>query len=52
MLRSFDGAAPAHAEVPDPYHGGERGFEAVVEICEAACSGLLDHLVRAHALRT
>jgi protein-tyrosine phosphatase len=27
--------------VTDPYFGGEAGFEAVVDQCEAACSGLL-----------
>jgi protein-tyrosine phosphatase len=27
--------------VTDPYFGGEAGFEAVLDQCEAACSGLL-----------
>ena len=44
LLRSFDPAAPADAEVPDPYFGGPRGFDEVFDICEAACRGLLDHL--------
>jgi len=30
--------------VPDPYYGGERGFEVVLDILEDACQGLLDHL--------
>jgi protein-tyrosine phosphatase len=34
-------------EVPDPYYGGEDGFELVYEVVERACSGLLDH-VRTH----
>ncbi|TVR45369.1 MAG: low molecular weight phosphotyrosine protein phosphatase [Puniceicoccaceae bacterium] len=31
-------------EVPDPYYGGERGFEEVLDILEDACRGLLRHL--------
>ena len=30
--------------VPDPYYGGEQGFENVIEILEDACSGLLDKI--------
>jgi protein-tyrosine phosphatase len=30
--------------VPDPYFGGEEGFELVLDILEEACKGLLDHL--------
>ncbi|WP_313951761.1 low molecular weight protein-tyrosine-phosphatase [Accumulibacter sp.] len=28
-------------EVPDPYYGGEEGFERVLELCELAARGLL-----------
>ena len=48
MLRSFDPDAPADAEVPDPYYGGEGGFEEVFDICERACRGLIAHLQSAH----
>jgi protein-tyrosine phosphatase len=44
MLRSYDpGAAtdPAGLDVPDPYFGGEQGFEHVLNLVEAACAGLL-----------
>ncbi|MCA9530990.1 MAG: low molecular weight phosphotyrosine protein phosphatase [Myxococcales bacterium] len=44
LLRSFDADAPAGAEVPDPYYGGDDGFEQVFDICEAACRGLLAQL--------
>jgi protein-tyrosine phosphatase len=44
MLRSFDGSAPVDAEVPDPYSGEDDGFEEVLDICERACRGLLDHV--------
>ena len=30
--------------VPDPYYGGEDGFEQVLDLLEDACSGLLDQL--------
>lgn len=29
-------------EVPDPYYGGEAGFELVLDLLEDACEGLLD----------
>ena len=31
-------------EVPDPYYGGESGFEHVLDLLEDACSNLLDEL--------
>lgn len=31
-------------EVPDPYYGGERGFDLVLDYCEDAVDGLLDAL--------
>lgn len=33
-------------EVPDPYYGGQRGFEVVMDILEDACRGLLKHICR------
>ncbi|HUH04792.1 MAG TPA: low molecular weight protein-tyrosine-phosphatase [Kofleriaceae bacterium] len=50
LFRSFDPAAPAGAAVPDPYYGGPDGFDEVLDICEAACAGLLEHLRREHGL--
>jgi len=44
LLRDFDPASPKGSEVPDPYYGGADGFENVLDICEAACQGLLDHI--------
>ena len=32
-------------EVPDPYYGGERGFEYVLDLVEDASRGLLDTLL-------
>lgn len=31
-------------EVPDPYYGGEQGFENVLDMVEDAASGLLQHI--------
>jgi protein-tyrosine phosphatase len=48
LLRSFDPSAPPDAEVPDPYYGGDDGFEQVLDMVERAAHGLLEHLRRAH----
>jgi protein-tyrosine phosphatase len=49
LLRSFDPDVVEGAdEVPDPYYGGAEGFDAVFDICLAACGGLLAHLRRTH----
>ena len=32
-------------EVPDPYYGGEQGFEHVLDLLEDACTGLLQSLL-------
>jgi protein-tyrosine phosphatase len=44
LLREFDPAASGDLDVPDPYYGGGRGFETVLDMVEAACRGLLDEL--------
>jgi protein-tyrosine phosphatase len=46
MLRDFDPESPKDSDVPDPYYGGPEDFEVVLDVCEAACRGLLDHLAR------
>ena len=50
LLRDFDGESPRNADVPDPYYGAGDGFERVLDICEAACIGLLRHLREEHDL--
>ena len=42
LLLSF--IAQAEQDVPDPYYGGEQGFEQVLDLIEAACDGLLTQL--------
>lgn len=50
MLREYDPASAAAArsasdlDVPDPYYGGPRGFEHVLDLVEAACRGLLEEI--------
>lgn len=36
---------PSAREVPDPYYGGEAGFEAVLDLVEDACAGVLRALM-------
>jgi protein-tyrosine phosphatase len=35
-------------EVPDPYYGGEDGFERVLDMVEDAAAGLLQHIRQHH----
>jgi protein-tyrosine phosphatase len=44
LLREFDPASDGDLDVPDPYYGGDDGFERVLDLVEAACRGLLDRL--------
>jgi low molecular weight protein-tyrosine phosphatase len=43
LLREFDPRAVEQGdlEIPDPYYGGEGGFEDVLDMVERACDGLL-----------
>ena len=45
LLRSYDpDSADGDFDVPDPFYGGARGFETVLDNVEAACRGLLAEL--------
>jgi protein-tyrosine phosphatase len=46
LLREFDPASVdgGDLDVPDPYYGGEDGFETVFAIVRAACQALLDEI--------
>lgn len=35
---------PEHREVPDPYYGGDQGFQLVLDLVEEASEGLLDEI--------
>lgn len=43
MMREFD-PLPQDNEVPDPYYGGNQGFENVYQILERSCEALLGEL--------
>lgn len=42
LMREF--AGEPGADVPDPYYGGDDGFEEVLDILERACDGLIDEI--------
>jgi low molecular weight protein-tyrosine phosphatase len=44
LLRSFDAAAGAAADVPDPYYGDQAVFDECRNMIAAACKGLVDLL--------
>jgi protein-tyrosine phosphatase len=40
LFLPFAGVSEAE-EIPDPYYGGPQGFEFVLDLLEAGCSGML-----------
>lgn len=38
------GSRSDYHEVPDPYYGGQEGFELVLDLVEGAAQGLLSHI--------
>lgn len=56
-IRPFVGYCRNHTDlrVPDPYYGGQRGFDHVIALLEDGCAGILesllsgDHIARAGA---
>ena len=44
LFRSFDPDNKGDLEVPDPYYGGERGFEEVLDILEEAIEALYEDI--------
>lgn len=49
LMRYFDEQAP-EADVPDPYYGGQKGFEDVYQMLERSCQKLLAHIREEHQL--
>lgn len=41
---------PGHTAVPDPYYGGDRGFELVIELLEDGCKELLKQIAQKHGV--
>lgn len=52
LFLDFDPQSCAGSNVPDPYYGGDGGFEHVLDLIFAGCTGLIDHLVAQHQLRS
>lgn len=42
----LDYAEGSEQEVPDPYYGGESGFNHVLDLVESASEGLMNHLFK------
>lgn len=47
LFLDFAAGSPVR-EVPDPYYGGESGFEQVLDLIEQASAGLLQEIRRRH----
>jgi protein-tyrosine phosphatase len=47
LMRQFQ-PSPEHIEVPDPYYGGEDGFENVYHILDNSIDHFLEHLKVEH----
>lgn len=51
MMTDFLRRHTGHTAVPDPYYGGDRGFELVIELLEDACEGLLERITEGRCIR-
>ncbi|WP_154859111.1 low molecular weight protein-tyrosine-phosphatase [Cyclobacterium xiamenense] len=49
LMREFQ-PSPEFLEVPDPYYGGEEGFQKVFEILNEALDGFIQELEKKHRL--
>lgn len=45
-MADFLQSHPGQRSIPDPYYGGDSGFELVIELLEDACNGLIEHLTQ------
>ena len=48
LLLLLDFAESPESDVPDPYYGGDDGFEFVLDLLEDASRGLLAHIRERH----
>jgi protein-tyrosine phosphatase len=49
MMREFDPQGSRDLDVPDPYYGGEKGFEVTYQIVKRSSEGLLEYLESGHS---
>ncbi len=47
LMRDFD-SQRSGADIPDPYYGGEDGFQLVYDLLEESLQNFLDHIVAKH----
>ena len=52
LFRSFDPENNGDLEVPDPYYGGDKGFETVFQMVERTCPKVLQQLKKKLAKKT
>ncbi len=50
LFREFD-PEPGDYQVPDPYYGGDEGFQNVYAIVERTAKAILERLIQEHGLR-
>jgi protein-tyrosine phosphatase len=50
LMREFD-EAHSGADIPDPYYGGDKGFQHVYDLLEESLRNFLDFLIREHHLK-
>lgn len=44
LMRTFDPTLTGKHDVPDPYYGGDDGFDKVYEMLMRACEGMLEKI--------
>jgi protein-tyrosine phosphatase len=49
LMREFD-PIEKNGEVPDPYHGGEQGFQDVFVILDRTTENFLKHVIETHKI--
>jgi len=45
LFLDFATGSARSQDMPDPYYGGERGFENVLDLCENAGNGFIDRIL-------
>ena len=45
LFSDFDPDPDTHPDVPDPYYGGEEGFERVFKMVDRTCHALVEHIL-------
>lgn len=50
LMREFDNQRSG-ADIPDPYYGGQNGFQLVYDMLEESLSNFLDFIIKKHKLK-